>query len=72
MAKNDEYYVYPILPGKAFPEHDDAHPFCNELGDGKDCPCREDEKNLQQLQEWYDKGLIGSVDGDLIYRGKTI
>lgn len=68
----EEYYAYPVWQGKAFSEHDADHPFCNDLGDGKDCPCREDEENQELLQQWYDDGLIGSVDGDLIYRGKTI
>jgi hypothetical protein len=31
-----------------------------------------DEENRELLQDWYDNGLIGSVDGDLIYHGKTI
>jgi hypothetical protein len=72
QQNDDEYYVYPVWQGKWFAEHDDDHPFCNDLGSGKDCPCREDEENKAQLQDWYDNGLIGSVDGNLIYRGKTI
>ncbi len=69
---DEEYYVYPVVEGNIFPEHDANHPFCNDLGTGKDCPCRDDPYNREQLQEWYDEGLIGPVDGDLIYRGKTI
>jgi hypothetical protein len=69
---DDECYVYPVWEGKAFSEHDEDHPFCNDLGSGQDCPCRDDEENRELLQDWYDNGLIGSVDGDLIYHGKTI
>ena len=63
-----EYYVYPVLEGTNYQEHDADHPFCPD----SDCPCHDDQKNMQQLQGWYDEGLIGSTDGDLIYRGKTI
>lgn len=63
-----EYYVYPILPDSDYREHTEAHPFCGD----ETCPCKEDPDNLETLQTWYDEGLIGPVDGDLIYRGKTI
>jgi hypothetical protein len=65
---NDEYYVYPILEGTDYREHTEDHLFC----DDPTCPCHEDEENQQTLQEWYDDGLIGSVDGDNIYHGRTI
>lgn len=63
-----EYYVYPIIQGSNYVEHDEDHLFC----DDPTCPCHEDQDNLDQLQGWYDNGEIGSVDGDLIYRGRTI
>lgn len=62
----EEYYVYPS--SRDWPLHTDEHPFCD---DGT-CPCHEDEDNQQTLQGWYDEGLIGATDGDLIYRGRTI
>lgn len=64
----EEYYVYPVLEGTDYREHTEEHPFCPE----DDCPCREDQENQEKLSEWYTEGLIGSVDGDLIYHGKTI
>lgn len=64
----DEHYIYPVLPGTDYREHTPEHPFCSE----DDCPCREDEENMAQLQDWYNEGLIGSVDGDLIYHGRTL
>ncbi len=63
-----EYYVYPVMEGTNYTEHDANHPFCDDLT----CPCHEDGENLQTLQGWYNDGLIGSVDGDTIYRGRTI
>jgi hypothetical protein len=65
---DEEYYVYPTLPGSNYTEHDEDHLFC----DDPSCPCHEDEENMGQLQNWYNNGEIGSVDGDLIYRGRTI
>lgn len=65
---SDDYYVYPVLSGTDYREHTDEHPFCDEM----DCPCHEDSENTAMLQEWYNDGLIGSVDGDLIYRGRTV
>lgn len=64
----EEVYVYPVLPGTDWREHTDAHPFCGDDA----CPCREDEENLQQLNEWHNEGLIGPIDGGLIYHGCTI
>ena len=66
--EDQEYYVYPVLPGTDYRIHTNDHPFCDELG----CPCHEDEENQATLQNWYDSELVGSVDGDLIYRGRTI
>lgn len=66
--EEQEYYVYPVLPGTDYRIHTDEHPFCEE----SDCPCHEDEENLATLQDWYDNGLIGATDGDLIYHGRTI
>ena len=65
---NEEYYVIPILEGSNYAEHDADHLFC----DDPFCPCHEDQENLGQLQSWYNAGEIGTVDGDLIYRGRTI
>lgn len=65
---DDEYYVYPILPGTDYREHSEDRRFCGE----DDCPCHEDEENLEYLTEWYNDGLIGSVDGEHIYHGRTI
>lgn len=62
-----EYYVYPTVDVDQR-EHTNDHPFC----DDSTCPCHEDRENLATLQGWYNDGLIGEVDGDLIYRGKTI
>jgi len=74
--QDEEYYVYPVLPGTDYREHTEEHPFCEDFGDEQEgrpgCPCHEDEANLQQLQQWYDEGLIGATDGELIYRGRTI
>lgn len=63
---DEEYYVYAGNPDE--PIHTADHLFCE---DGE-CPCHEDEENLATLQGWYDDGLIGAVDGDLIYHGRTI
>lgn len=63
-----EEYVYPILPGTDWREHTPEHPFCGE----GDCPCHEDEDNMATLAGWHNDGLIGQVDGELIYSGKTI
>jgi hypothetical protein len=65
---DDEYYVYPVLSGTDYREHTPDHPFCGD----DDCPCHEDEGNLELLNEWYQGGLIGSVDGDHIYHGRVI
>lgn len=64
-----EYYVYPITEGADWTEHNADRLFCD---DTQSCPCHEDADNLEQLQEWYADGLIGTVDGDLIWRGKTV
>lgn len=64
----EEYSVYPVLEDADYREHTEEHPFCSE----DDCPCREDSENQETLSEWYTEGLIGPVDGDLIYHGKTI
>lgn len=65
---SEEYYVYPVVEGADYREHTEDHPFCTE----DDCPCHEDDENQKQLTRWYNEGLIGSVDGDLIYHGKTM
>lgn len=65
----EEYYVYPVLEGSDYREHTTDHPFCDDVAG---CPCHEDEENLQTLQNWYNDGLIGETDGDLIYRGRTL
>lgn len=65
---DDEYYVYPILPDADYREHSENRLFCGE----DDCPCHEDEENMDRLNEWYNDGLIGSVDGENIYHGRTI
>lgn len=68
MPEDEEYYIYAVLPGTDYREHTVAHPFCGE----DDCPCHDDEENMQQLQQWYNEGLIGPRDGDHIYHGRTI
>jgi hypothetical protein len=68
MMSDQEYYVYPILEGTDWREHTEDHRFC----DDPSCPCHEDEENQETLQQWYDEGLIGASDGDLISRGHTI
>lgn len=65
---SEEYYVYPVLEGTDYREHTEEHLFC----DDPTCPCREDGENQEKLAGWYNEGLIGPVDGDLIYHGKTI
>lgn len=65
--EEEEYYVYPLFPDIDTRIHTDEHLFCDEL----DCPCHEDGENLETLQSWYDDGLVGPDDGDLIYRGLT-
>ena len=67
-TNDEEYYVYPTLEGSNYTEHDADHLFC----DDPTCPCHEDSDNLETLQEWYSEGLIGSMDGENIYRGRTI
>ncbi len=64
--QEEEYYVYPASVDQ--PVHTADHLFC----DDDTCPCHEDEENLQTLQGWYDNGLLGATDGDLLYRGRTI
>lgn len=64
----EEYYVYPVVEGADYREHTEERPFC---ADG-DCPCHEDDENQETLTGWYNEGLIGTVDGDLIYHGGTI
>lgn len=64
----EEYYVYPILDGTDYREHTPEHPFCGDMS----CPCHEDAGNMADLAQAHADGLIGSVDGDLIYRGRTI
>lgn len=49
-------------------EHTPRRPFCDDMA----CECHESKKNLENLGEWFDEGLIGEVDGDLIYRGRAI
>ncbi|MGH2507349.1 MAG: hypothetical protein ACRDHZ_08080 [Ktedonobacteraceae bacterium] len=63
-----EEYIYPVLPGTDYREHTEDRPFCGD----EDCPCHEDDENMAQLNEWYQDGLIGSVDGDNIYRGRIV
>ncbi|HET8845478.1 MAG TPA: hypothetical protein VFN35_28660 [Ktedonobacteraceae bacterium] len=67
-SDDDGYVVYPVLEGTDHREHTQEHPFCSD----PTCPCHEDPENLETLQEWYDGGLIGSVDGRHIYHGRTI
>ncbi len=63
----DEYkYVFRV--DLDYEDHTEARPFCWE----DNCPCHEDQSNLDRLQTWYDEGLIGAVDGDNIYHGRTI
>ncbi len=64
----DEYYVYPVLPGTDYRQHTESRPFCHE----SDCQCHEDEENLKLPQQWYNDGLLGAVDGDHLYHGRTI
>lgn len=64
----NEDYIYPVLQGTDYREHTADHLFC----DDESCPCHEDDENLAQLNEWYQEGLIGAVDGENIYRGRTI
>lgn len=64
----EEYYVYPVLDGTDWREHTDERLFCSE----DDCPCHEDEGNMETLNGWYNEGLISAADGDNIYHGRTI
>jgi hypothetical protein len=61
----EEYYALPVFDQ---PIHTPDHLFC----DDPTCPCHDDAENMETLQEWYEEGLIGPVDGDLIYRGQTL
>lgn len=64
----EECYVYPVLPGTDWREHTDDHPFCGD----DDCPCHKDEANLQQLNGWYENGLISNDDRIRIYNGMSL
>lgn len=64
----DDLTIYIGLPAPVYRQHNaPERPFCWE----DDCPCRDDKDSMNQLNEWYQEGLIGPVDGDLIYRGQT-
>jgi len=63
-----EYYVYPVLEGSDYREHCPGHEFCDDLS----CPCHEDQDNIDQLDGYYQQGLVSSQDADNIYRGQTL
>jgi hypothetical protein len=64
---DDEYYVVPVIPvDEAI--HTPERPFCDEM----ECPCHEDQSNIDQLGEYYQDGLVSTGDADRIYRGKML
>lgn len=63
-----EYYVYPVVDGADYREHTPDHPFCEDM----QCPCKEDEEAINELNGYYQDGLVSSTDLDNIYRGKTL
>lgn len=63
---SEEYYCYAGQPDQ--PIHTPDHLFCDDMS----CPCHEDEDNMATLAGWHEDGLIGAVDGELIYTGRTI
>jgi len=66
---DDIVYVYPILEGTDYRVHTPDHPFCDDV-DG--CPCHEDKEAIDELNGYYQEGLVSAQDADNIYRGKTL
>ena len=67
-TEEEEQYVYPILDGTDWREHCPGHEFCTDMS----CPCHQDPDNLDELNEYYQEGLVSAQDADNIYRGKTL
>ena len=65
----EEYYVIPILDGTDYREHTPDHPFCDDV---EGCPCHEDQEAIEELNGYYQDGLVSASDADNIYRGKTL
>ena len=65
MPLGEEYWVRPVVD---YQEHTPERPFCGD----PTCPCADSEENMETLNEEYQDGLIGAVDGELIRTGRTI
>lgn len=51
-----------------YPLHTPGHPFCDDV---EECFCHQDEEAIENLQEWYNDGLISDGDRMRIYTGQT-
>jgi hypothetical protein len=65
QPEEEEYYVIPIFDQAV---HTEDHLFCDDLS----CPCHSDQDNINELNGYYQEGLVSSTDADNIYRGRTI
>ena len=60
----NEYYVYPVDPII----HTLENPFCDDMS----CPCHNDTDAINDLNGYYQDGLVSPEDANRIFRGKTL
>jgi hypothetical protein len=49
-------------------EHTEVFPFCSDV----DCPCHEDQDNINALNEQVEAGLLTAIEGSRLYWGKQL
>ena len=55
----------------AVKEHTDEKPFCDHTLN-PDCPCREDETAIKQLQRYVEKGLLTTAEAQRTWKGQML
>ena len=68
MLNGDNFTVVIPVDHK---EHTDEKPFCDHSLH-PDCPCREDQTGIQQINSYIQEGLLTSEEAERTWKGQML